>query len=286
MSRAELTSHHSNTVRLRAQAGVSGIMPLAGGGVVRDTRRMKWTRLLGLACATVLPLIAADPSGAGQRGGPSQPGDFDYYLLSLSIAPSFCALSPANKAKDECQALTETDFQNTPLTVHGLWPNRAHVSVNRQPHDCPGPPLDPLPEPAQADLARYMPGGPGLERYEWRKHGTCSGLASTEYFAAVVRLARHANDTIGAAMRERGMLGHTLRIADLLAAVAAREPALAQAIVVDCRFPRGGGQALVDEIRIVLSKDLVPIPAGNVGFGQNSGCPRGAGFVPDASKDS
>jgi ribonuclease T2 len=242
---------------------------------------MGYQSFLRLALAALAMLLPALPTQARHRHQAAAPGAFDYYLLSLSIAPSFCVLSPANQAKQECQALTEADFRQTPLTVHGLWPNRAGVSVNLQPHDCEGPPLGPLPSATQAELRRYMPGGPGLARYEWRKHGACSGLAPEAYFAAVADLARKANDTIGTAMRDGGMLGQHLRIAELLAAVTARDAALAPAIVVDCRQPRGGGEALVDEIRVVLSKDLRPVPAASVGLGQNSGCPGGAGLVPD-----
>jgi len=238
----------------------------------------------------IASLLAAGPSQARHRPGGSSAdtggsaaatGDFDYYLLSLSVAPSFCALSAKNAAKEECRSLTEADFQQTPLTVHGLWPNRARVSVNRQPHDCEGAPFGALSDPVQTALRRYMPGGPGLERYEWRKHGACSGLSPESYFGSVARLAQHANETIGAAMRSKGILGHTLVITDLLAAV---NPALAAAIVVDCQQPRGGGGSLVDEIRIVLSKDLEPMPASSVGLGQNSGCAGGRGLVADVGR--
>jgi ribonuclease T2 len=232
-----------------------------------------------LLVAAVLCLAVA-PAHARSRGATATAGDFDYFLLSLSVAPSFCALSQANAAKAECRALTEADFRQTPLTVHGLWPNRAGVSVNRQPQDCDGPPLGSLPTSVQADLRRYMPAGPGLESYEWRKHGACSGLAPEAYFTAVAHVAQQADDTIGAAIREQGMFGRVVRIADLLAAVARQHKALAEAIVVNCRFPRGGGQALIDEIRVTLSKALVPIPAQSVGLGQNSGCPQGAGLLP------
>lgn len=235
------------------------------------------------AAAVVLILLAALPAQA-RRYPAAESGGFDYFLLSLSIAPSFCALSPANQAKQECRTLTGADFRQTPLTVHGLWPNRANVSVNLQPHDCEGPPFGELPEATEAELRRYMPGGPGLARYEWRKHGACSGMSPETYFATLADLARKANATIGGVMREQGMLGQRLRISDLLSAVAARDPALAAAIVVDCRQPRGGGEALVDEIRVVLSKDLRPMPALSVGLGQNSGCPRGVGLVPDVPR--
>ena len=233
---------------------------------------------------TIVSLLFMAPSQARHREASSDPGDFDYFLLSLSLAPSFCALSPVNAAKQECRSLTQADFQQTPLTVHGLWPNRARVSVNRQPHDCEGPPLGALPAQLQAELRRYMPGGPGLERHEWRKHGLCSGLSSEDYFATVVRLARDANDTIGAVMRAKGMFGHSVRIGDLLDAVGAQDRALVPAIVIDCQQPRGGGGTLIGEIRIVLSKNFSPMPAAGVGLGQNSGCAGGRGFVPDVSR--
>jgi ribonuclease T2 len=238
------------------------------------TRSLRWT------LATIALLAAATPGEARHRTSAAQAGSFDFYLLSLSVAPAFCALSPANQAKQECQDLSDQAFEQTPLTVHGLWPNRAGVSVNRQPHDCGGPPLGTLPDGLQGDLGRYMPGGPGLEAHEWRKHGTCSGLSPEAYFTTVVNLARHANETIGAVMQDRGMLGQRMRISDLLSGVAAKDPALAQAIVVDCAHPRGGGAALVEEIRVVLSKDLQPEPVASVGMGHNAGCPGGAGLVP------
>ncbi len=232
----------------------------------------------------IAALFAAAPSQSRTRDAPAQGGVFDYYLLSLSIAPSFCALSPSNAAKAECRALTAADFLRTPLTVHGLWPNRANVSVNRQPQDCDGPSLDSLPGALRTELGRYMPAGPGLAQYEWRKHGACSGLSPEAYFTDVANLARHANDTIGAAMRDAGMFGRVVRIADLLAAVGKRDPGLPSAIIVNCRSPRGGGQALIDEIRVTLSKDFVPVAAQSVGLGQNSGCPQGAGFLPDGPR--
>jgi ribonuclease T2 len=236
--------------------------------------------------AVALLMLLAPTVQARQHAHAGMPGDFDFYLLSLSVAPSFCALSPANAAKDECRALTTAAFRQTPLTVHGLWPNRIGVSVNRQPQDCAAPSLDvgALPADVVAGLRRYMPAGPGLARYEWRKHGSCSGLTAADYFATVVQLARAADASIGGVLRAHDAFGRPLRIGDLLAGVAATDPALAAAIVVDCRTPRGGGRPLVDEIRVVLSKDFKPMPARTVGFGQNSGCPSGAGLLPDAAR--
>ena len=236
----------------------------------------------------ILPLLAlllatlATPADARSRHGRGQAsaGGFDYYLLSLSLAPSFCTLSPANGAKDECRALTQPKFQQTPLTLHGLWPNRIGVSVNQQPQDCQGPPLGAFPPALQDRLARFMPAGPGLQAYEWRKHGTCSGLDQEVYFDRAARLTERANEIIGAAMRDRQMLGRQVSIQELLAAVAARDPSLPQSISVYCRFRRGGGPAVIAELRIPFSMNFAPIPLEQAGLRQNSGCPGGAGLVP------
>jgi ribonuclease T2 len=157
---------------------------LLEGGEVRRVHAVR----VALAALGVLAVVSAGE--ARQHKPPrSHAGDFDFYLLSMSIAPSFCALSPANRSKPDCRHLTADTFQQTPLTIHGLWPNRAHVSVNKQPSQCTQDALR-LSDAVKTDLARYMPGGPDLEQHEWSRHGTCSGLSPDDYFAAAVGLAR------------------------------------------------------------------------------------------------
>src|SRR5690348_12952442 len=108
---------------------------LVGDRVARHYRRMTTANFLCRALV-LLALLTAPPAEARSHRATAVSGDFDSFLLSLSIAPAFCALSPANQAKDECRTLTEAAFEQTPLTVHGLWPNRAGLSANRQPRDC------------------------------------------------------------------------------------------------------------------------------------------------------
>ncbi len=233
--------------------------------------------LAALACRVAAAQPAAEDGDA--------PGVFDYYLMSFTIAPSFCALSSRNAEKQECRDATDAAYREMPLTVHGLWPNRERVSVNLQPQYCAAGPLGRLPSALRTQLARYMPGvADGLDRYEWRRHGGCSGLAPAAYFGRIVALATRADATIGAALREGGLLGRELRLDDLLAAVAAKDPALAPALVMSCRFSRRQGEAesraYVAEIRLVLTKDFTPEPAERVGMGQNSGCPNRTGFLP------
>lgn len=260
--------------------------------------------LLQMSVATLAIVLAASPSFASHHGSPRHgnrqkpvaarnvPGHFDYYMLSLSLAPSFCAPGGGHQNKIECQQLTEDAFEQTPLTIHGMWPNLIGVSGSHQPGDCPGPALGTLPDALTADLNRYMPGGDqhdmpdggSLQDHEWMKHGRCSGLSQADYFGAAVTLAKRADDTIGVAMRDQNMLGNAVKIDDLLDAVRAKDPDLAAAIIVDCQTQKGGGQANIGEIRVIIGKDLNPVPVENVRMRHNSGCPQGAGFVPVVSK--
>jgi ribonuclease T2 len=213
----------------------------------------------------------------------NKPGDFDFYLLTLSFAPSFCSLSAANRSKDECRELTEQNFEATPLTIHGLWPNRAHVSVKNQPADCAHAQLQ-LSDAVQTNLARYMPGGPDLEKHEWDKHGTCSGLSPDDYFSTAVGLAKQMNDVVGGVMRDNGMLGGQVNVRQLVDGVAAKDQALAASMVVTCmqsQADRGQKRdSVVEEIRFTLSKDFQPVAASSVGMGQTSGCPGGVARIP------
>jgi ribonuclease T2 len=225
--------------------------------------------LWGGFIAAFLLLAWSAPLAQGSRG--DQPGDFDYYILALGIAPSFCMLEGNNEGKHECTNANDASYREIPLTVHGLWPNKARKSVNAQPHDCSAEAFSGLPGDLTEQLRRYMPGASdGLDRYEWRKHGVCSGLSPASYFDDIVLLAKRANATIGAIMKENNWLGQNVRIDDLLDAIASRNPALAQAIVVKCRFERGqpnGRRSLayIDEIRVILSKNLSKTPRRTAG---------------------
>jgi ribonuclease T2 len=197
--------------------------------------------------------------------------------------------------------VTSISISPLPLTVHGLWPNRKKVSVNKQPQSCSREKLADFPAELREQLEIYMPGiADGLQKHEWTKHGVCSGLSSDDYFHVIVEFAQRANETIGAVIKERGLLGQTVGVQDLLDAVAQKNGALANAIVISCASPRkqrggrganGAPRALVSEIRVMITKDIAADPDGDgwpgrfvplreLGFRANSGCPGGAGFLP------
>ncbi|MEP9397321.1 ribonuclease T2 [Mesorhizobium sp. KR2-14] len=111
---------------------------------------------------------AAVPIGSG----------FDFYVLSLSWSPSYCAAEGDRPNNRQCSAARPYSF-----VVHGLWPQ----FERGYPEDCPTD-RPRVPGNMARGLLDIMP-AVGLIGYQWRKHGSCSGLGQEEYFE-VLRAAR------------------------------------------------------------------------------------------------
>ena len=103
---------------------------------------------------------------------------FDYYVLALSWSPSFCLTNEAQRAKPADQASGQcASGSASAFVLHGLWP-QYEIGY---PSDCAaGQPARPV-----FDQAKGLWPDEGLARYEWRKHGTCSGKGPSAYFADV-----------------------------------------------------------------------------------------------------
>lgn len=172
-----------------------------------------------------------------QPGGPSAPGDFDFYVLALSWSPGFCDTGGAEKAHAQC-----ADGANLGFVVHGLWPQYEHGF----PSDCGRGGWSPSWIALQN--ARGLYPDIGLARYEWRKHGTCSGKSPTDYFADV-RRARDAV-TIPDAFQQAHD-DQTWTPLDIQRAFIAANPRLRPGMMaVQCN------QGDLEEVRICFSKDL------------------------------
>ena len=250
-----------------------------------------------IALAIVLTVFSGGPPASGR----DQPGEFDFYVLALSIAPSFCAVTGHRKNTAQCRNPSDPDYRTVPLTIHGLWPNKRNTRAREQPQECSDQRLPAFPATLERDLKTYMPGiVDGLAQYEWTKHGVCSGLAPEAYFAKLVELARAANATLGTVIKDKDLFGKQLAIPPFLDAVSGKNPDLANAAQVDCQFARKGpgdaaSRAYVVEIRVLLAKDLTAppssdwpagfVPRNSVGWGANSGCPQGAGYLPAGFAD-
>ncbi len=112
------------------------------------------------------------------------PGEFDFYVLSLSWSPSFCEAA-SERGRSGRNTQTQCGGRPYSFVVHGLWPqyDRGFPSYCER----PSPRLDHRIMKSMLDL---MP-APGLIYNEWDKHGTCSGMGARAYFEAV-RKARAA----------------------------------------------------------------------------------------------
>src|SRR5271170_2108802 len=139
---------------------------------------------LPVVAALAASLLVAGASAVGsQEARQNEAGQFDFYVLSLSWSPSFCA-SAAERHNGGTPSM-QCGARPYSFVVHGLWPQY----IKGFPEYCqvPSPRLYRGIVSSMLDL---MP-APHLIYNEWDKHGTCSGLSPTAYFETV-RKARAA----------------------------------------------------------------------------------------------
>lgn len=180
-----------------------------------------------------LALLAAGPAAAQRRGSP---GDFDFYVLALSWSPGFCELEGDSKGRAQCDGGSGAGF-----VLHGLWPQYERG----YPSDCG---FGQQPSRIAMEAARGVYPDEGLARYEWRKHGTCSGLSPQGYFDA----AREAKERVRIPPRFSNPRGDAqMAPADIERAfVAANAGLRADMIGVSCR------RGVLQEVRICLDRNL------------------------------
>jgi ribonuclease T2 len=171
-----------------------------------------------------------------RRGG--TPGEFDFFVFALSWSPGFCQAGGGDeKGRDQCRTGAGLGF-----VVHGLWPQFQRGF----PTQCQSASVNPT--RMAMDVAREVFVEEGLARHQWRKHGTCSGLSPSEYFAAV----RTARDKVAVPPELRTITSAKETTAlDLERAFVAANPGLRVDMMgVDCR-----GEVL-QEVRVCMSRDL------------------------------
>ncbi len=136
-----------------------------------------------IAAIVVLCLAALAGPASAQDTPHGTPGRFDFYVLSLSWSPSFCADAAERHAGRSVG--TQCGTRPYAFVVHGLWPQYEKGF----PENCqvPAPRID---HRLVASMLDLMP-APHLVFNEWDKHGTCSGLSPRAYFDTV-RKARAA----------------------------------------------------------------------------------------------
>lgn len=193
-------------------------------------------RFLVLAVAG---LIASSMAWAkGERSG-----EFDYYVLSLSWSPTWCALEGDARRSPQCDS--DADFG---WVLHGLWP-QYHRGW---PSYCPT--VERNPSRSMTNEMADIMGTSGLAWHQWNKHGVCSGLSAQNYYD----LSRKAYGTV-----VRPEVFRRLEKAVKLPASVVEEAFLKanpqlepDMITITCKDGR------IQEARICLSKSLEPVPCG------------------------
>ena len=187
----------------------------------------------------VVPLAASAQNG-GQDARQNTPGQFDFYVLSLSWSPTFCA--EAAERETRASASGQCGVRPYSFVVHGLWPqyDRGFPEFCQQPSPR-------LYRGIVSSMLDLMP-APHLIFNEWDKHGTCSGLSAGAYFETV-RKARAAVKIPPEYVEPKEPLSVTPgAVAD---AFIKANPGLTPAgIAVGCDNKR------LTEVRLCLAKDL------------------------------
>jgi ribonuclease T2 len=205
---------------------------------------MRFPGFLNMSLITILiGAVSLFHAPAPARADGERAGNFDYYVLALSWSPNWCALEGDAKRSPQCD--TRHDFG---WVMHGLWP-QFHRGW---PSHCRTPERPPQRSMTQ-DMADIM-GTSGLAWYQWKKHGTCSGLSAPAYYA----LAREAYETVTRPQVFRKLKAQVSLPATLVEAAFLKEnPQLKpDMITITCRAD------YIQEARICLSKSLTPVPCG------------------------
>jgi len=152
--------------------------------------RNKLLGLLVLACVgNTWALDANEAAGASQD-------DFktDFLVYSFTWQPTFCIMKPTTPGCDQPPQA---------FLSHGLWPYSKSEGefTNRHPQFCTTSPScdQDACEMPSSQMQAVLDNKPlralvtkepkGMFAHEWKKHGTCSGMAMQDYFQEMVRLS-------------------------------------------------------------------------------------------------
>jgi len=177
------------------------------------------------------------PAAETDEAQPPQGQGFDFYVLSLSWSPSYCATEGSRADRQQCSSGRPYSF-----VVHGLWPQYERG----YPQDCAVGERY-VPRQMVSGMRDIMP-STGLIVHEWRKHGSCTGLSQSDYFSAVRRAYQAI--TIPASFRNV-TASRDIDPMQVEKAFAAANPGLpADGIAVTCE------DGYLQDVRICMTKDL------------------------------
>ena len=192
------------------------------------------------------PASGPAPAATGVR--PAEAGDFDYYTLVLAWSPTHCATPEGQDDETQC---ARRDGRRYAFILHGLWPQYEQG----YPESCPTRGRPYVPQPVIDAMMDIMP-SKRLIIHEYRKHGTCSGLAPEAYFQTARRL--HGSLVVPPQFRNPTE-AQFLDPKDVIAAFARANPQLEPGMIaVSCAGPG----SRMREVRICFSKTGTPRSCG------------------------
>jgi ribonuclease T2 len=179
--------------------------------------------------------------GKGDGDGHNVAGQFDYYALALSWSPTHCSTP---EGEDDTLQCSRRDGRRYAFVLHGLWPQYERG----YPESCRIGQRPFVPQSVIDGMLDIMP-SKGLIIHQYRKHGTCSGLAPDAYF----KLARRLFDSVRIPDRyanpfEPQFLSPDNLVDDLVAANPGLKPDM---VAVSC----GGPGSRLEEVRICLTRE-------------------------------
>lgn len=201
-----------------------------------------------------------------QQNRRPEPGVFDYYVLSLSWSPTYCADTGERRKDPQCEPRQGRPYA---FVLHGLWPQ----FERGWPKDCRSADRGYVPRSVADSMLDIMPSDK-LVFHEYRTHGTCSGLGVEGYF----QLARRLHDKVKIPRRFVGLAEDRFTVApgELMREFMSANPQIKpDMIAVQC----GGPGNRLREVRICFDK------AGNFrscGHNENQGrlCSADRMYVP------
>lgn len=207
------------------------------------------------------------------------------YILAVSWQPGFCETRPT---KPECESQTESRFDASNFTLHGLWPQpRANIYCNVAPENVAKDkkrkwgelPVLVLEDETRTALNVVMPGSQShLHRHEWIKHGTCyNGEPAEEYYKDSLQLMGELNNSA-----VRNLFANN--IGEEITTTKIREAfdnhfgeGAGDKIKITCK--NDGSRRLITEITIALEGNLDELTMGNAILGapdaNSAGCNKG-----------
>ena len=204
------------------------------------------------SCMLTLLVLTASQSYARhhhKQTSDAQSGQFDYYLLSLSWAPTYCLTHPDDGA--ECSS------KGYGFVLHGLWPQ---YDGGGYPENCET--QFELTADAAAKGRTIYP-SERLMAHEWQTHGTCSGVTALSYFSTADRATAAVSIPAEFSAPQQDQLLTAPQVIDLFRRANPRMPE--GAMTVAC------SRASMSEVRICLTKDLIVRACGQ---GVRNSCPK------------